>query len=32
MLDEVWLEGKFLCASLYVKLTNMSVAIRLDSL
>ena len=32
MLEEVWLEGKFLCAFLYVMLTHMSVAIRWDSL
>ena len=32
MSDEVWLEGKFLYAFLYVTLTHMSVAIRRDSL
>ena len=32
MFEEVWLEGKFLYAFLYVKLTQMSMAVRWDSL
>ncbi len=32
MLKELWLEGKFLYAYLYVMLTNMLVAVRWDSL